>query len=89
MLPVMIDFIDEVVLSTVEDELILIDQSRGRYYAANRSASLIIHGLLHRSDIEDIARSIASEHDVQVNTVISHVEAVIHTLTNFGLILER
>jgi hypothetical protein len=70
-----------------EDELVVLDLSRGEYYALNSTAALLWRGIEEGRSTEQLARDLAAEFAVDVTQAAQDLESFAVGLRSMGLLV--
>ena len=84
----MLKMANTVFLSRVGNEIILVDNSTGKYYGLNPVGARIVELLLDGSNDESALRNLVAEYDVSEAEVRTDIQRILNDLRSRGLIDE-
>ena len=79
----------EILFENYDDELILLDLSRGIYYTINRSGADCLLILLSASTTEDAELLISQRFEAPDNNIAFSIVSMIEQLSGFGVVIPR
>lgn len=82
----MIKFLKSVMISNLDDELVLMDTKNGHYYSLNESASEIINYLQDGKTVEEAANLLNKKYSINIESVTNDINELIINLKNKKLI---
>ncbi len=82
----MIKFLKSVMISNLDDELVLMDTKNGHYYSLNESASEIINYLQDGKTVEEVANLLNKKYSINIESVTNDINELIINLKNKKLI---
>jgi len=85
----MIRLIDTVMLSRVDDEIVLLDGASGKYFGLNPVGSRLVELLLESPDDEAALRRAISEYEAPEELIRTDFKSLVGNLRSRGLIHEE
>lgn len=82
----MIKFKDNVMVSDLDDEKVLMDIENGYYFSLNESATEIVELLMNGTDTNKTASIISSKYNVDIETIKTDINELIEQLKIKNLI---
>jgi hypothetical protein len=75
-----------VVSAPIEEELVMADVERGKYYGLDEIATAIWNGLEHRILVSDLCLQLMNDYDVDEKICREEVISFLHELQSRGLV---
>ncbi|MDD4083544.1 MAG: PqqD family protein [Sphaerochaetaceae bacterium] len=82
----MITFLKSVMISRLDNEMVLMDTESGHYYSLNESATEMVELLINNKSIEKSAKLIADKYLVSFDQVVKDLNKLIKELKVKGLL---
>lgn len=83
----MITFPKSVMVSRLDEELVLMDTKGGHYFSLNESATEMLDLLMKGTSIENLSKLIASKYLVSIDQVIEDLNKLISELQSKELLI--
>lgn len=77
---------DHVTVTSTEYGLVLLDEQAGAYWNLNPTGALVVDTVAAGGTASDAARRLAAEHDVDLPTARSDVDALLAQMREAGLV---
>ena len=85
----MLKFPENVMQSTVDDEMVLMDTAHGEYYGLNKTGTVLLEILLETGDSDAAVKQTAELFDAPVDIIAGDLEKLIADLLKKKLLMER
>lgn len=79
---------DGIIINYVDDGAIILDSNNGVYFQLNRSAAIILEGLLSGMLKEEIYQNIFSDTGVDEREVFKDIESMVARMSEAGFFIE-
>ena len=77
---------DDILMSQIENEAILLDLATGTYYNLNQSSIPFWEALQNKQPLEPVVQQILNEYEVEASQVLKDLQIFLQDLLEFGII---
>jgi len=82
----MIEFSPQVILSEIDNEMVLLDSKSGKYFGLNPTATRMVQELQKNKDPAAVASLLAQEYKVEVQRIRQDLDRLLQQLHDKGLV---